>query len=68
MLYQPKKQAVLQFTMEDGRIAGLLAILATFLLTGAVGEVAAHGPCHANPGTVPDIVCSELPSGDAPRG
>ena len=59
---------VLEFTIRHGRTAVLLAVLTLFLLVGAAGEVAAHGPCHANPGNVPEAVCSDLPSEHAPRG
>lgn len=53
---------------RHGRILLLLALVATLLLLGAVGEVAAHGPCHANPGNVPSHVCTDLPSQNAPQG
>ena len=62
------RDEVLQFTIRHSRIAILLAVLALLVLVGAAGEVAAHGPCHANPGSVPDAVCTDLPSQHAPRG
>lgn len=62
------KEKALRFTIQHSRIAILLAVLMLFLLFGAIGEVAAHGPCHANPGSVPDSVCSDLPSQEAPQG
>lgn len=61
------KETALRLTIRYHRIAILLAIVALFLLVGAAGEVAAHGPCHANPGNVPSDVCTDLPSQEAPR-
>lgn len=62
------REKALRFTIRRGRVAVLLAVLTLFVLVGAAGEVAAHGPCHANPGNVPDAVCTDLPSAEAPRG
>ena len=62
------RDEILEFTIRHSRTTVLLAVLALFVLVGAVGEVAAHGPCHANPGNVPDAVCDALPSREAPRG
>lgn len=62
------RETALRFTIQHGRIALLLVVLSLLLLVGAAGEVVAHGPCHANPGNVPDAVCSDLPSSEAPRG
>lgn len=60
------REKILEFAIKHGRIAVLLTVLLLFLIVGAAGEVAAHGPCHANPGNVPEFVCSDLPSQDAP--
>lgn len=62
------KEMAVRYTMQHGRITLLLAVLLLLLLVGAAGEVAAHGPCHANPGNVPEAVCTDLPSSEAPRG
>lgn len=62
------REAMFRFTIQHSRIAILLAVLTLFVLIGAAGEVAAHGPCHANPGSVPEAVCTDLPSQEAPRG
>lgn len=62
------RETVFRFAIQHSRIAVLLAVLTLFLLVGAAGEVAAHGPCHANPGNVPEAVCTDLPSSEAPRG
>lgn len=64
----PMNEKSLRFVAQHGRILLLLALVATLLLIGAVGEVAAHGPCHANPGSVPNEVCTDLPSQNAPQG
>lgn len=60
-------ETVLGLTTRHSRTVVLLALLTLLLLVGAAGEVAAHGPCHANPGDIPEIVCADLPSKDAPR-
>lgn len=62
------KEKAIWLTIQHSRIAVLLAVLMLFLLVGAAGEVAAHGPCHANPGSVPETVCMGLPSSEAPQG
>ncbi len=61
------KEEALLFTVQNSRLLILLAIIAVFLLVGMTGEVAAHGPCHANPGNVPEFVCQDLPASEAPR-
>jgi hypothetical protein len=61
-----KEEAVL-FTMQNSRLLILMAIIALFLFVGMTGEVAAHGPCHANPGNVSGFVCTDLPASEAPR-
>lgn len=62
------RNEVIMFTVQHSRIAILLLIVVLVLLIGGVGEVAAHGPCHENPGAVPEFVCEDLPSSEAPRG
>lgn len=61
------RERALLFTMRYGRTVLLAALVALLLLVGATGEVAAHGPCHENPGNVPEMVCEDLPSREAPR-
>lgn len=62
------RERALLFTMRYGRTVLPVALVALFLLVGTTGEVAAHGPCHSNPGNAPEMVCTELPSREAPRG
>lgn len=61
------KDETILFAVQHSRIAVMLMLVALFLLMGATGQVAAHGPCHANPGNVPEFVCQDLPSQQAPR-
>lgn len=62
------KEKAITLTVQYSRVVIPLLVLTLLLLIGGVGEVAAHGPCHANPGNVPDMVCGDLPSSEAPRG
>lgn len=58
----------INFAFKYSRLLVILGVLTLLLLVGGVGEVAAHGPCHSNPGNVPEAVCNDLPSQEAPRG
>ena len=56
------REESLRLATRHGRIVLLVALVALLFVLGATAEVAAHGPCHANPGNVPEAVCNDLPS------